>query len=326
MSDVHHRNPSTEESEEKMKTMLVPLDGSPLSETVLPIVTALAGGGRYSVTLLSVWEVLPEEVANVGERHVRELREQGMKCFRAYLENVAGMLAKQGIEVTTEVCSGHPAAEILAASGALKPDLVAMASKGCGGEETYGRRGSVAEKILHASALPVLVLGPRLLESWPPAEVGVNSILVPLDGSDASEAALPTAVEVAGETGAQISLLRVVPPVLGHTAIHLPGAYRTEIDKKRQQAALDYLKDIQRHLPEILRGVFVERGLPRQEIPRFIEQQGVSLVVMASRSRYDSEQWRLGGVADAVIESKAPVLLVPPVQRLTRSLLNDSRG
>ena len=297
-----------------MKTMLVPLDGSPLSETVLPVVTALAGGGRYSVTLLSVWEVLPEEVNLVGERHVRKLREQGMKCFRAYLGNIAETLAKQGIEVTTEVCSGHPAAEILAVSGALKPDVVAMASKGRGGEETYGRRGSVAEKVLHASALPVLVLGPRLLESWPPTKVGVSSILVPLDGSGASEAALPTAVEIAGETGAEVSLLRVVPPIPTDAPVGLSEAYPPKIDQRRQQAALDYLKDVQRHFPEILREVFVERGLPREEIRRFIEQQGIDLVVMASRSRYDSEQWRLGGVADAVIEGKAPVLLVPPVQ------------
>ncbi|MCH7576723.1 MAG: universal stress protein [Chloroflexi bacterium] len=297
-----------------MKTMLVPLDGSPLSETVLPVVTALAGSGKYRVTLLSIWEVLPEEVQLVGERHVRKLREQGMKCFRAYLANIAETLAKQGIEVTTEVRSGHPAAEILAVSGALKPDVVAMASKGCGGEETYGRRGSVAEKILHASALPVLVLGPRLLESWPPTEVGVSSILVPLDGSAASEAALPTAVEIASETGAQVSLLRVVPPIPTHALVGPSEAYSPKIDERRQQAALDYLKDVQRHFPEILREVFVERGRPRQEIRRFIEQQGIDLVVMASRSRYDSQQWRLGGVADAVIESKAPVLLVPPVQ------------
>ncbi len=309
-----------------MKTMLVPLDGSPLSETVLPMVTALAGSGKYSVTLLSVWEVLPEEVADVGERHVRELREQGMKSFRAYLRNVAETLAKQGIEVTTQVCSGHPAAEILAAGGALKPDVVAMASKGCGGDETYGRRGSVAEKILHASALPVLVLGPRLLEAWPPAEVGVSSILVPLDGSGVSEAALPTAVEIAGEMGAQVSLLRVLPPLPAYTPEGPSVAYPPEIEHGRQQAALDYLKDVQRHFPEILRRVFVERGQPRQEIRRFIEQEGIDLVVMASRSRYDSQQWRLGGVADAVIESKAPVLLVPPVQRLARSLVNDSRG
>ncbi len=308
-----------------MKTMLVPLDGSPLSETVLPVVTALAGNGKYRVTLLSIWEVLPEEVNLVGERHVRNLREQGMKCFRAYLGNIAETLAKQGIEVTTEVCSGHPAAEILAVSGALKPDVVAMASKGSGGEETIGRRGSVAEKILHASALPVLVLGPRLLESWPPAEVGVSSILVPLDGSGASEAALPTAVEIAGETGAQVSLLRVVPPIPTHALAGLSEAYPPKIDERRQQAALDYLKDVQRHFPEILRGVFVERGQPRQEIRRFIEQQGIDLVIMASRSRYDSEQWKLGGVADAVIESQAPVLLVPPVQRLARSPVNDSR-
>ena len=78
-----------EEPEGTMKTMLVPLDGSPRSETVLPIVVALAGGGGYRVTLFSVWEALPREAADVGEGHVRELREQGIKSFLAYLRNVA---------------------------------------------------------------------------------------------------------------------------------------------------------------------------------------------------------------------------------------------
>lgn len=298
-----------------MKTMLVPLDGSPLSETVLPIVTALAGGGKYSVTLLSVWEVLPEEVVTVGAGHVRELRGQGMQAFRAYLGSIAETLTEQGIEVTTEVRSGDPATEILAAGGAFKPDLVAMASKGRGGEETYGRRGSVAEKVLHASALPVLVLGPRLLEAWPPTEVGVNSILVPLDGSGASEAALPKAVDIAAETGAQIFLLRVVPPLSTPTPPSPSEGRPPETEESRRQAALHYLREVQSRFPKVVREVVVHCGRPRQQIRRFIEERGVSLVVMASRSRYDFEQWRLGGVADAVIEGKAPVLLVPPCQR-----------
>ncbi len=183
-----------------MKTMLVPLDGSPRSETVLPLVVALAGGGEYRVTLLSVWEVLPEEVANVGERRAREPREQGEKSFRAYLGNIAETLAKRGIEVTTEVCSGHPAAEILAASGAFKPDLVAMASRG---------RGGVADRVAQASRVPVLLLGPRLLEVWPPREVQVkvSSTLVFLGGSARSEVTIPVAMDLTREPGTQGTLV-----------------------------------------------------------------------------------------------------------------------
>lgn len=294
-----------------MRTILVPLDGSPLAETVLPIVAALAGeGGR--VTLLSVWEVTPEEAASVGEAHVKELREQGVKSFRAYLANVAEALSGQGLDVRTEVASGHPAAEILAACADRRPDIVAMASKGRGGEEAFGRRGSVAEKVLRASALPLLILGPRLLENWPPEEVALETILVPLDGALASEAALETAAALAAETGAAVSLLRVVTPppdFPGGTAE--PGA-RPELEERRREAAVAYLEDAQERFGEPAWAAFVEQGDPRREIAAFIQREGVDLVVMASRSRHDAELWRLGGVADAVIESVAPVLLVPP--------------
>jgi nucleotide-binding universal stress UspA family protein len=195
-----------------MKTMLVPLDGSPRSETVLPVVIALAGGGEYRVTLFSVWEVLPQEVANGRRSHVRELCEQGMKSFRAYLGNVAATLANQGIEVNTEVCSGHPAAEILATGGALQPDLVAMASKG---------RGGVADSVARGSQVPVLVLGPRTLEAWPLCERYVSSTLTLPGDSAESEATIPVAMDMAREAGTDGALLTVPNEVLREKVVDL---------------------------------------------------------------------------------------------------------
>ena len=201
-----------EEPEGTMKTMLVPLDGSPRSETVLPIVVALAGGGGYRVTLFSVWEALPQEVKLVGEGHVRELCEQGMKSLRAYLGNVAETLAIQGIEVKTEVCSGHPAAEILAVSGALKPDVVVMASKG---------RGGMADGVVRGSRVPVLVLGPCTLEAWPLGERHVSSTRALPGDSAESEATIPVAMEMAREAGTHGALLTVPNEVLREKVVEL---------------------------------------------------------------------------------------------------------
>ncbi len=193
-----------------MKTILVPLDGSTSSETVLPVVIALAGGGAYRVTLFSVWEALPQEVA--GEGHVRELREQGMKSVRAYLRNVAETLANRGIEVTTEVCSGRPAAEILAAGGALKPDLVAMASNG---------RGGVADSVVRSSQVPVLVLGPRTLEARSLGERHVSSTRALPGYSAGSEAAIPVAMEMAREAGTHGALLTIPNEELREKVVEL---------------------------------------------------------------------------------------------------------
>lgn len=294
-----------------MKTMLVPLDGSPLSETVLPAVIAIAGDGRYQVVLFSVWEATPEELETIGERHSRALREHGLKYFRTYLRNIAGMLEEKGLDVGIEVRYGHPAAEILGFAAEGEVEMIAMATHGRKGV-SYTRRGSVADKVLRGSAIPVLVLGPRTLEAWPPSEVNIRTILVPLDGSAEAEAALPLATELAQGLGAQVSLLRVVPPILGRYEVGLPDAYPPEIETRRALRARQYLKALQAQHPEAIARVYVEQGLPREEVPRFIQRRRVDLVVMASRSRYGWGRWSLGSVADEVIEGAAPAILVPP--------------
>ncbi len=195
MNKLQYRDASTEDWEDTVKTMLVPLDGSPLSETVLPLVIALARGGEYRVTLLSVWEAPPRRPEDMGEERIRELCTYGMKRFRAYLANVAEAVSKEGIDVTTEVRSGHPGAEVQAAIAEMEPDVIAMASKG---------RGGVTDKVVTASQAPVLVLGPRLLEVWPPRQVHASCTLVFLEGSAQSEPTLPAAMDLAREAGTSL--------------------------------------------------------------------------------------------------------------------------
>lgn len=294
-----------------MKKLLALLDGSPLSETALPLVVALAGGGRCRVTLLSVWETEPAEMVRLGDEHARALREHGLSYFRAYLEGVAEGLAGKGVDAEIDVRAGHPAAEILSAAGELKPDMIVMASRGRGAAESG--RGSVADKVLRGSTVPVLILGPRLLEAEAPIEGSIESILVPLDGNPESESALDFAADLAREIGARISLLEVVPPLLRDASLELADSYPPELEERREREALRYLKGVQGRFPDLIDEVYMETGLPRQEIARFVEKRGVDLVVMASRSRYSHGLWTLGGVADAAIEGSAPVVLVPPL-------------
>src|SRR3990172_2279503 len=126
-----------------MRRILVPLDGSPLSETAIPYAKALAVEIGCDLSLLSVWEVLPEELETVGEGHARVLRDQGMRYFRTYLTNVAAAL--EGCFVSCEVRAGHPAFEIMLAAAELDSDFVVMARHGRPGA-TERRGGSGAGK------------------------------------------------------------------------------------------------------------------------------------------------------------------------------------
>src|SRR3990172_3986846 len=131
-----------------MRRILLPLDGSPLSETATPFAQALAAGGECELHLLSVWDVLPEETEAVGADNALALRDHGLRYFRAYLSNISEKL--EGCSVSCEVRCGHPALEIMLAAAELDVDFIVMASHGRRGVSER-RRGSVADKVLRGS-------------------------------------------------------------------------------------------------------------------------------------------------------------------------------
>jgi len=300
-----------------MRRILVPLDGSPLSETAIPYARALANEIGCDLSLLSVWEVLPEELETVGEAHAHVLRDQGMRYFRTYLTNVAAAL--EGCFVSCEVRAGHPAFEIMLAAAELDADFVVMASHGRRGTAER-RRGSVADKVLRGSRVPVLVVGPAVLQNPPTGPVGVRSLVLPLDGSRESESAVGVAVEIARAMGAQITLLRVVPPLIADVEIGMPEGYPPEMDRHMVKGARSYLKQFRTAYPDVITSAVVERGPAAKAIVEFVSQIGPDLVVMASRSRYSTGRWALGSVADDVIEGPVPVVIVHPAAEVTEAL------
>jgi nucleotide-binding universal stress UspA family protein len=139
--------------------LLVPLDGSELAEAILPFVEQVAGPLDAEVVLLRVIEPpSPVELmasAGVVAPDIFTLRDMDAKT---YLSAVERRLSKKGLRARTRVALGGPAAEeILAAIKATSADLVAMATHGRSG---LGRAlfGSVAESVLRASPVPVLLI------------------------------------------------------------------------------------------------------------------------------------------------------------------------
>jgi nucleotide-binding universal stress UspA family protein len=112
-----------------MKKMFVPLDGSNRSETVLPLVIALARNNQHSVTLFSVRDSGAGQPSGVSEDDSQDPDVSGLEFLRDDLATVAEAVAREGIEVTTEVRSGYPTGTLLAAIRELDPDLIAMSSR-----------------------------------------------------------------------------------------------------------------------------------------------------------------------------------------------------
>jgi nucleotide-binding universal stress UspA family protein len=160
------------------KKILVPLDGSKLAECALPHVEELAKGcGTEEVILVSVTERVQgyravegsnESVARPGggwmepsqppgQRLVPEAFGKKEKQAQRYLDRIAKTMAAKGINISTEVLLWKPAEAIVGYAKQYGCDLIVMASHGRSGPSRWAH-GSVADKVLRASCIPVLMI------------------------------------------------------------------------------------------------------------------------------------------------------------------------
>jgi nucleotide-binding universal stress UspA family protein len=144
------------------KRILAPLDGSETGEAALRDAEAVALKTGASLVLL---HVIPApstvEASWLGpEFHdfVKAMHEAGQK----YLEKTEKRLAASGIKVTLKIDSGDPAARIIAVAREEKADLIAVSTHGRSGIPRWVL-GSVADKILHESKLPMWLVRPRVI-------------------------------------------------------------------------------------------------------------------------------------------------------------------
>jgi nucleotide-binding universal stress UspA family protein len=145
------------------KKILAPLDGSELSECSLDHVTAIAKGCAVpSVVLLYIVEPI-EGYAVEYTRIVAEAIDEVKKKFQAqtekHLAKVANKLKKKGINVSTVIVEGKPSDEILNYADKNQVDLIIMSTHGSSGLTRWAF-GSVADKVIRHSPVPVLVVAP----------------------------------------------------------------------------------------------------------------------------------------------------------------------
>ena len=141
------------------KRILVPLDRSETSRSVIPVVADMARGSGGTVRLLSVAPVPPERVTDDGRvvAYVSQEMERIEHSQLDYLKEIEEGL--DGVAVESVVRFGDPAEEIVLEADAFAADLIAVTAEDRG---WLGHlRGSVADRVLHKSDVPVLLLGTK---------------------------------------------------------------------------------------------------------------------------------------------------------------------
>ena len=143
--------------------IVVPIDGSKLAESALPLAADLARALRARLELIQVVTIAPatDPVLAFPMGDSEALMEMRRAEAADYLESTAERLRGPGLEVGTAVVVGPTAAgTLIEITRSERPRLVMIASHGRGGWRRVAL-GSVADKLVRAAEAPVLVVRGR---------------------------------------------------------------------------------------------------------------------------------------------------------------------
>ena len=140
--------------------ILVPLDGSLLSECSVEQVKKLAAAGISEVILLRVVEPIDRDEAvtwaSAGYT-IGDIQNRKKADVQKYMVNTVEILKKEGISARGEVLEGRATETIIDYSEKNQVDLIIISSHGRSGITRWAL-GSVADRVARHSAIPVLLV------------------------------------------------------------------------------------------------------------------------------------------------------------------------
>jgi nucleotide-binding universal stress UspA family protein len=339
----------------EIKKILVPLDGSEHAEKIGGFVAGFARPLGAEVVLIAV--VNPEEIrlpdtsaepghpvpgrapqdrpgferppVGITSRGGKpeaapgfgtQVMDRAVEFAKNYLVREAERMDASGVKASTHVAVGEPAVEIVRFAKDNRVDLIAMATHR---ESAMARGvlGSVTDRVLHSTSSPMLVVHPRSAAAFAGNAGAPNVVIVPLDGSALSEAAVPAALDIAEACSSDVVFMRAVRfPYYG---ISGPGIEYYAGDygiAEQRREALEYLDKFvkQAEAKGLKARAHAAIGSAAFRIIEEAESLQGPLIVMSTHGAGGFKRWVIGSVTDKVVRSSgAPVLVLPPRQETT---------
>ena len=277
------------------RSILVPVDGSALSQRALPLAVDLAQRAGARLVLMRATEEADQSEAS------------------AYLEQIGRDLGRNGLDVDWTTPTQAPALAILDQIERQDADLVVMTTHGRSG---LGKLlfGSVAETVLARSPAPLLMIRAGG-EATTLGTLSSIELLVPLDGSGFAESALGPARKLARALRGSLILLHALPQTRAVDRLALPNLGTEPARITDMVEARTYLGDWAERLR--LEGVAARTvvcyGDPANVIVGECQKAQTALIVMATHGRSGRFDRPFGSVAIEVLRRTGlPALLVRP--------------
>ena len=295
------------------RRLLVPLDGSPLAESVLPAASTLAAAFNAELLLLHVVEKgAPRRIH--GQRHLRNAKEA-----EEYLQQTAERLAHSEVAVDVHVHTEtvrDAAAGIAGHEEEVPLDLVIMSVHGRGRTARL-LSGALAQEVLARGTSPVLLLhaeDPRVARRFP-----CRSVLIPVDPDERHRQSFKGALDFARDLAAPVKLILVVPtrstlpPQSAASGRLMPGTADAllTISTERAKSLLAERRSQAESLGLEVSSALL-RGHPARAIVKAAGILGSDLMILGTHGRSGMEAFWEGSVAHAVYSrSLLPLLLIP---------------
>ncbi len=264
-------------------------------------------GGKISLLHVLEWPVVP---ATWGAAMTDEARITG--AAKQTLDELARTTVPAELLEKTLVRAGRAYQDIAESARGLRMDLIVIATQGRTGLKR-ALLGSTSERVVRHATCPVLTVrsvaharAPSLKSrSLAPR---INRILVPVDFSPRSKAAVRFAAGLARTMRARLGLLHVVAPLPPNSS-----RYRAEIrqyDAETKSEARRQLTALAATVPQGIRAdVLLRQDLPRRGIVAAAREWRSDLIVLPTRGLTGVKYIVLGSTAEAVVRhAQCPVL------------------
>lgn len=286
------------------KRILVPVDFSDYSDNAVEYALFLAKNYDGAVTLLHV----------LTQFHFKSNELHKLKEFEKILQdreyeykkalNTHGQIAKlRGIKIKSKIIRGvSPANTILEFLG-NKFDLVVIGTHGHTGFKKWVY-GSVAENVVRLSKTPIVTINNKFKKQI------IEKILVPIDFSSYTKRAITRGIEISKKFRARLIFFYVFEHGF-HPTFDVSGVNSIfEADPDLEERTIKYMVKFT-GIPKNAASYAVEEGKPHKQIKKYVEENNIDLVIMATRGRSELEHFLIGSNAERVIAiSCSPVLTV----------------
>ncbi len=305
--------------------ILLPYDGSPAARNALELAARLSRAGQDAVTGLTLLQVIgggyvARHVHNVDLRVARLEHDKDWQRIRThYLEHEVLPVLEEGKQFLLSLGVRAPI-EVHIAEGKVSEEIIRFAKQGAFSTIMMGRRGLSPLKALFLGSVTrgVLSLAQNLTvyvaaqEVRPAEDCPVSPLLLPVDGSASSLAAVRQAATLAQAfrpAGPRLTLLHVIDTALLGVELQHGTPDLVEEGERILAGARGILEEAD------LAGCWEEKlllGEPAPTIAQVAHEGGHRLIMMGSRGLSRFASLILGSVTSSVVHmvSRAAVAVV----------------